>query len=247
MKSKSQPDGIITGAAWSWARAPRSAWLTPSAPTPRSRLATWAPGEAGGAGPARGGSLSPRSPLPPGALGQVVPPVQSVLRCTFPHLQGLLLTLQGPSGPSVTPGTPRARLPEGLAQDLGSEHSCTLPRRPRPCGVLPPQLNAPGDTLSCRRPSPLPAPSPQSPPAGRPLPGLLPTHAHRGASPLLFLVSSQPSAQGSVCGAVWRVGSVRKRGRDFLRCPEQGLGPRAPCPPSPPAAAWSPPVPRAPK
>lgn len=160
MKSKSQPDGIITGAAWSWARAPRSAWLTPSAPTPRSRLATWAPGEAGGAGPAQGGSLSPRSPLPPGALGQVVPPVQSVLRCTFPHLQGLLLTLQGPSGPSVTPGTPRARLPEGLAQDLGSEHSCTLPRRPRLCGVLPPQLNAPGDTLSCRRPQPAPCPQP---------------------------------------------------------------------------------------
>ena len=226
MKSKSQLDGIITGAAWSWAEAPRSAWQTPSAPTPRSRLATWAPGGAGGAGPARGGLLSPWSPLPPGVLGQLVPPVQSVLRCTLPHLQGLLLTLQGPSGPSVTPGTPRARLPERPAQDLGSEHSCTLPCRPRPHGALPPPTQCTRRTrCPADAPSPLPGPSPQSPPAGRPLPGLLPTRAHRGASPLLFLVSSQPSAQGSVCGAVWRVGSVRKRGRDFPRCPEQGLGP----------------------
>lgn len=99
-------------------------------------------------------------PAPTWCAGTGGAPVQSVLRCTFPHLQGLLLTLQGPSGPSVTPGTPRARLPEGLAQDLGSEHSCTLPRRPRPCGVLPPQLNAPGDTLSCRRPQPAPCPQP---------------------------------------------------------------------------------------
>ena len=185
------------GAAWSWARAPRSAWQTPSAPTPRSRLATWAPGGAGGAGLARGGLLSPWSPLPPGVLGQLVPPVQSVLRCTLPHLQGLLLTLQGPSGPSVTPGTPRARLPERPAQDLGSEHSCTLPCRPRPHGALPPQLNAPGGHAVL-----------QTPPAR----SLAPAHSH--LLPAVHSLASCPLVPtgGPALSSSWSLHSPQHRG-----------------------------------
>lgn len=94
----------------------------------------------------------------------------------------------GTGGPSVAPGNPRACLPEP-AQDLGSERiSCahTLPA-PDPAGHSP-ALSAPSGTCC-----PADAPSSQSPPAGHPLPGLLPTHDHWEASPLLFLVSSQGS------------------------------------------------------
>lgn len=128
-------------------------------------------------------------------------PVQSVLRCTLPHLQGLLLTLQGWAGLWSPRETPRARLPVGPAQDLGSEHSCTLPRRPRALRVGPPDSVHPVDTRSCRRPQPAPCPQPAVtscrpttpwPPA-RPCPP--------GASPLLFLVSRHgPQHRGLSAG-----------------------------------------------
>lgn len=111
----------------------------------------------------------------------------------------------GTGGPSVTPGTPRARLPEGPAQDLGSEHIfCvhTLPA-PDPAGHSP-ALSAPGGTCCpADAPSLLPAPARLPVTSCRlstPWPPAHPCPLGGQPSPLPGLFSGL-SAQGSVCGA----------------------------------------------
>lgn len=221
----------------------------------------WALGKSWRCWPGPGSQLAPWAPPPPGALGQVVPgPVHAEMH-PFPPA-GAAPHAPGMGGPSVTPGTPRACLPEP-AQDLGSEHiSCahTLPT-PDPVGRSP-ALSAPSGTCCpADAPSPLPAPA-----RGH----LLPAIHSPGSCPPMTTGRPALSSSWSLLRALstgvclwgwgepeptWRVGSVRKRGRDSPRCPEQGLGRgwtatrgrecRAPA--SPPAAAWSPPVPRAPR
>ena len=137
VKSRSQPDGIIAGAAWSWARAPRSAWQTPSTSTPGSHPAMWALRGAGGAGPAQGGLLSPWAPPPPGALGQAVPgPVGAEMHPSPPA--GAAPHAPGMGGPLVTPGNPKGPPPCGAGPGSGLRAQLqSAPRTPGPVSWSP--------------------------------------------------------------------------------------------------------------
>lgn len=195
MKSRSHRTGsslLLLGAGPEHlARHGRPRALPPQGPIRPRGL--W--GRAGGAGLAQAASslLGPRPRL--GRWDRRCQ-VQSMLRCTLSHLQGLLLTLQGraglrsprePRGPDSLRGQPRI-----WAQSTSSASTLCLPRTPQ--GTPPHSVHPAGRAVLQTPPAcSLPRPASLSPPAGYPLPGLLPTHAHWGASPLLFLVSSQGS------------------------------------------------------
>lgn len=150
-------------------------------------------GRAGGAGLAQAASslLGPRPHLGHWDRWFPFPPAGAA-----PHAPGT-------GRPSVTQGTLRARLPEGPAQDLGSEHiSCahTLPA-PDPAGHYPTLSALAGRAVLQTPPArSLPRPAVTSCRPSTPWPPAHPCPLGGQPSPLPGLFS-ELSAQGSVCGA----------------------------------------------
>ena len=193
-------------------------------------------------------------PAPARGTGTGGGPVQSMLRCALSHLQGLLLTLQGQAGlrsPREIRGPASLSQPRIWAQSASPVPTLCPPRTPRgtPLHSVHPAGRAVLQTPPARSHL-LPAiHSPASCPpmtTGRP--------ALYSSWSLLRALSTGVCLWGwGEPEPTWRMGSVRKRGRDSPRCPEQGLGRgwaatrgrEGHALPSPPAAAWSPPVPRA--